>query len=131
MQKSMFGNDDLPLFSGTAPRGKVEPFTPKLQPRQVSMAACGFCADTGLLTDGFCWCEAGQSAKATHLQNQVLADARQLSSGVLSGLTGYTGYADIELIQGAFARWVSDNPGSPTWQAAWEIFWLEYKGSRE
>jgi len=129
MQTMFPDNDDLPLFSGTAPRGKVEPFIPKVRSKQESLAKCGFCADTGLLTDGFCWCESGQSAKATHLQAQVLSDARQLSGGVLSGLTGYTGYADIDLVRDTFTRWVSDNPGYPTWQAAWEMFWTEYNGS--
>lgn len=31
-QPRMFGEEDLPLFSGTAPRGEVEVFDPKPMP---------------------------------------------------------------------------------------------------
>lgn len=64
-QLSMFQTEDLPLFSGTAPRGKVEPFKAKPEPKQERLpASCDACADTGVLGEyAFCWCEAGQERK--------------------------------------------------------------------
>ena len=64
-QLSMFTNgEDLPLFSGTAPRGSIEPFAPKTEHRQESLAKCRVCLDTGTTSDGPCTCEAGQKARS-------------------------------------------------------------------
>ncbi|NIV38014.1 MAG: hypothetical protein GWN58_53950 [Anaerolineae bacterium] len=64
-QLSMFTDgEDLPLFSETAPKGSIEPFAPKTEHRQESLATCRACLDTGVLGEyAFCWCEAGQKAK--------------------------------------------------------------------
>ena len=64
-QAKMFETEDLPLFSGTAPMGHIETFDPKPEHRQESLAKCRLCQDTGVLGEhAFCWCEAGQKAKA-------------------------------------------------------------------
>lgn len=69
-QLTMFQTEDLPLFSETAPRGNVETFDPKADAYQESLADCRFCADTGVLGEyAFCWCEAGQKAKANRAAN--------------------------------------------------------------
>ena len=61
-QLSMFTNgEDLPLISGTAPRGSIKPFAPKTEHRQESLAACRTCLDTGTVEGRPCWCKAGQA----------------------------------------------------------------------
>ena len=60
----LFGETTLPIFSGTAPPGKVEVFnahTPAVH--QDTFAACRFCHDTGITSAGFCTCEAGVLAR--------------------------------------------------------------------
>lgn len=69
-QLKMFETEDLPLFSGTAPTGHIETFDPKPEHLQESLAKCRFCADTGKLGDfAYCWCEAGQQARAARTAN--------------------------------------------------------------
>jgi len=65
-QTQMFDTEDLPLFSGTAQRAKLNSFEAREQPRQESLPTnCHFCQDTGTLGEyAFCWCEAGQDRKA-------------------------------------------------------------------
>ena len=46
-QSNMFDTQDLPLFSGTPQRGQDSTFTPQEAERQLSMADCGICLDTG------------------------------------------------------------------------------------
>ena len=62
-QQSMFGHEDLPLFSGTAPRATVERFAPQPTAPQMHLGQCPICEDTGLVRDGdcdhFCTCPAG------------------------------------------------------------------------
>lgn len=63
-QIRMFDAQDLPLFSGTAPRCHIKVFDPKPAHHQESFAKCRFCQDTGVLGDyAFCWCEAGQKQR--------------------------------------------------------------------
>lgn len=64
-QMNMFDTEDLPLFSGTAPKGTISPFEIKDQAKQESLPAhCHLCADTGRIDlYKFCWCEAGQQAR--------------------------------------------------------------------
>ena len=59
----MFGAETTPLFSGTAPRGRVEVFSPRPYADQQSFAGCRFCRDTGVVDGKFCTCEAGQQAR--------------------------------------------------------------------
>lgn len=129
-QLSMFTEgQDLPLFSETAPRGKVSPFEIEDQPRQEPLPAnCRFCQDTGVLSEyAFCWCETGQQRRALRRKEGVARDALNLSSGTIATLTGETEYAVIEKIQASFYRWCmgahSEYPGGfDTWQEAWEAF---------
>lgn len=137
-QMSMFSTEDLPLFSGTAPRGEVSPFEIKDHPRQEPLPAnCTACADTGVLGEyAFCWCEAGQQRKALRRKESVAKDAIGLSSGTIATLTGETQYAAIEQIQASFYRWCmgqhSEYPnGFDTWQEAWEAFAKETGGFRK
>jgi len=62
-QGTLFGEEVLPLFSGTAPRGEVESFTPQTVPRQPAMF-CPLCKGTGeVLVEGRrvrCLCPQGQ-----------------------------------------------------------------------
>ena len=64
-QLTMFETEDLPLFSGTAPRGRVDPFAPKVVHKQEHLPAkCRHCANTGVLGEhAFCWCEIGQETR--------------------------------------------------------------------
>lgn len=62
-QPRMFGEDDLPIFSGTPPTGKVEAFIPTPAAHQQGFANCRFCHDTGITSAGFCTCEAGLQAR--------------------------------------------------------------------
>ena len=62
-QQRMFETEDLPLFSGTAPTGHIETFDPLPAHRQESLAKCRFCADTGRVKDGFCWCKVGKALR--------------------------------------------------------------------
>lgn len=68
-QMQMFETDDLPLFSQTAPRGKVEVFTPTATPRQLHFGGCPICANTGLVVarkgakTTYCTCRAGERAR--------------------------------------------------------------------
>ncbi len=133
-QSSMFETEDLPLFSGTAQRAELSPFAPRPEPQQESLADCQLCADTGQIGDIFCWCQAGQEAKARHdralRRERLIVDARTLSSDTIGSLTGRNCYADIERIQAGFVSWCagfhSDYPdGFETWQAAWDAYWSE------
>lgn len=66
-QMSMFTTEDLPLFSGTAPAITAPVFAPEVVSQQAALAKCKTCYDTGIIYGGhlgFCWCEAGQRAKA-------------------------------------------------------------------
>lgn len=64
-QTRMFGEETFPLFSGTAPQGRVETFSPPPYVEQSCFAKCRFCMDTGRLRDGgYCWCEIGQQLQA-------------------------------------------------------------------
>ena len=61
-QIRMFQTADLPLFSGTVPRGNVEPLA--AEPGQEPLPAeCEFCRATGIVgpcffkEPAFCWCE--------------------------------------------------------------------------
>ncbi len=64
--------EDLPLFSGVAPRGTWDVFDPSSVGHQMMLAGgmeCKLCFDTGLVQAEkgkirFCWCKAGQKAKA-------------------------------------------------------------------
>lgn len=52
-QINMFGSkpDDLPLFSGTAPRATLSAFNPGTGQVQLSFPVnCKFCKDTGLIS---------------------------------------------------------------------------------
>ena len=71
-QAAMFpAGEDLPLFSGTAPKGKIDPFAPKAVHKQERLPAkCKHCADTGVLGRyAFCSCEAGQAAEKHRAAN--------------------------------------------------------------
>ena len=65
-QAIMFETEDLPLFSGTAPRGNIEKFDPCRVYGKITLdIKCKLCLDTGILQirSGIfrnCWCEAGQ-----------------------------------------------------------------------
>ena len=64
IQLSMFSHEDLPLWSGAAPRVKDESFDPQPEAQQSTWAKCRFCADTGVLGDhAYCWCKAGEEAQ--------------------------------------------------------------------
>ena len=63
-QNRMFGADSLPLWSRTAPPGRVEHFVPKPYAHQDSFVSCRVCRDTGHTSEGFCTCPAGQAARA-------------------------------------------------------------------
>lgn len=62
-QERLIGDDSLPLFSGTAPPGRVEVFTLPPATHQAAFAACRFCHDTGRTSAGFCPCPAGAAAR--------------------------------------------------------------------
>lgn len=63
-QRLMFtSGEDLPLFSGTAPRASAETFDPKPESKQLGFFNCPACRDTGTvhLQNGRtvrCWCSA-------------------------------------------------------------------------
>jgi len=57
-QQRMFETQDLPLFSGTAPKGKVKKFDPKPVARQECLAERRICLDTGTVDGRPCWCQA-------------------------------------------------------------------------
>jgi hypothetical protein len=63
-QQRMFESEDLPLFSGTAPKGELQDFNPQPADRQLGMFDCPLCRDTGLVKVGSRWvnclCERGQ-----------------------------------------------------------------------
>jgi hypothetical protein len=63
-QARLFGVETLPLFSGTAQRGGVGVFDPHPAVTQETFVTCRFCRDTGRVGEGFCWCAAGQRARA-------------------------------------------------------------------
>ena len=63
-QDRMFGAESLPLWSRTAPPGRVEHFVPKPYAHQDSFVSCRVCRDTGHTSEGFCTCPAGQAARA-------------------------------------------------------------------
>ena len=61
-QMNLFSKgEDLPLFSNTAQRGEESIFSPKEEERQLSMADCGICLDTGTVQvdgrDQLCICK--------------------------------------------------------------------------
>ena len=60
----MFGASALPLWSRTAPPGRVERFEPQPYVHQDSFTACRVCHDTGHTSEGWCTCPAGQAARA-------------------------------------------------------------------
>ena len=131
-QAQMFEFEDLPLFSGTAPRGQEARFDPSPTATQESMATCKTCLDTGKVaatrTAGikFCWCKAGSEAHAKERARQIAIDAATLSSGTLAGLTGLREYADIERVQGDFVEFAQSKVGQfRTWQEAWRAFELK------
>ncbi|HUW09178.1 MAG TPA: hypothetical protein VM537_05575 [Anaerolineae bacterium] len=63
-QLSLFTNgEDLPLFSGTAPRHRAEAFAPAAVNKQESLATCRVCLDTGSVGGHTCTCQAGQKPK--------------------------------------------------------------------
>lgn len=64
-QMTMFQIEDLPLFSGTAPKGSISTFEIKEQSRQEPLPTnCHICTGTGRIDlYKFCWCEAGQRAR--------------------------------------------------------------------
>jgi hypothetical protein len=57
-QARMFQTEDLPLFSGTTPRGTI-PTSTHAEPAQPILGGCRLCLDTGLVDGKPCWCEAG------------------------------------------------------------------------
>ena len=63
-QEQMFGASALPLWSQTAPPGRVERFEPQPYVHQDSFTACRVCHDTGHTSEGWCTCPAGQAARA-------------------------------------------------------------------
>lgn len=63
-QERMFGAASLPLWSQTAPPGRVERFTPQPYAHQDSFTTCRVCHDTGHTPAGWCTCPAGQAARA-------------------------------------------------------------------
>ncbi len=128
-QAQMFEFEDLPLFSGTAPRGQEARFDPSPTATQESMATCKTCLDTGKVaatrTVGvkFCWCKAGHEARAQERAKYVAIDAACISSGTLSNLTGLREYADIARVQAEFVTFCEYNAGHyRTWQEAWRAF---------
>ena len=62
-QLTMFGHEDLPLFSGTAQAAQPDKFTPKAAHRQTSLATCPICLDTGMVDGKPCWCAAGENSR--------------------------------------------------------------------
>jgi len=77
MQKQMFVTEDLPLFSGTPMKVKVEPYAPVPAPplRQAILGNCRTCQDTGQVDSNFCWCEAGEALKIfkrKEIQNEIV-----------------------------------------------------------
>jgi len=60
-QLGMFQTEDLPLFSGTAQRGKLEVFKPGEVAHQDSFARCPVCLDTGSFDGHQCTCDAAPS----------------------------------------------------------------------
>ncbi|MBI5960439.1 MAG: hypothetical protein HY866_16985 [Chloroflexi bacterium] len=61
-QTMMFDHEDLPLFSGTPVPAHPGVFTPEPVPaRQLLMARCPLCLDTGQVGAVRCTCEHGQA----------------------------------------------------------------------
>lgn len=79
-QQTLFDDiESLPLFSGTAIRfEQPEASGPGSSPyRQESFSACETCHDTGKVGDRYCWCKAGQEARAF---DQELAETREAAN---------------------------------------------------
>lgn len=50
-------------------------------------------------------------------------DARLLSSGTVAGLTGFTRYDQIDLVQHSFVAYCEDIGAKGRWQDHWQRFW--------
>jgi len=94
-QLKMFETADLPLFSGTAPRGKIETFDPKPAHRQDSLIngdtflPCGCCFNSlGTLV---CECSAAQE-----LNQRACAAYRHWASGKAPNQKGMQAYKDAQ-----------------------------------
>ena len=132
-QISMFTQgEDLPLFTGTAPNGQVIPYQKEAQLKTEPLPfQCRFCRDTGRLGDhAFCWCEVGVQARQLKIKENILIDARALSSGTVAGLIGNNRYDAIEAAQAAFIIFVTENDIADcrNWQQVWEVFYPQYRG---
>lgn len=80
--------EDLPLFSQTAPKGKVNPFTPKPRGKQDTIPVdCPACMDTGNIGGKSCWCQRENTKdesminyQETDLNRQLCRDAHRGTS---------------------------------------------------
>lgn len=81
--------EDLPLFSGTAPKGEVKPFAPKPKGKQDTIpVACPACMDTGNIGGKSCWCVTKSktkekpmiNCKETDLSRELAHDAHRGTS---------------------------------------------------
>jgi len=53
----------------------------------------------------------------------LLTQIKNLSSGTMATLTGYTRYNDLDAIQYSFLLWTKRNASNvETWQDAWMLF---------
>lgn len=112
--------EDLPLFSGTTPRGKVKPFAPKPKPKQDAIpVSCTACMDTGNIGGKSCWCIANLETKdeaminyqETDLNHQLAHDAHRGTSFTPEvradqEIAGYI--AEMEAVSARFAPFATE-----------------------
>lgn len=62
----------------------------------------------------------------------VLTQARDLSSGTLGSLTGFSNYDQIYVVRLEFIEFCEENSTKyQTWAAAWNAFWPIFKGTQK
>lgn len=57
------------------------------------------------------------------MTDDLLTQIRTLSSGTLAGLSGYSGYDDLDAVREAWLVWALHQPSRKLmWQASWRAF---------
>jgi hypothetical protein len=61
----------------------------------------------------------------------LISQARSLSSGTLSSLTGFSRYVQLDAIRVDWQEFCEENPHFENWQKAWQAFWPIYQTTQE
>jgi hypothetical protein len=109
-QAEMFdAGEDLPLFSGTAPRAGQSVYHQDEQVHQAGLFSCSICRDTGILPGHsesrrkICLCEAG-------FRQAIIGWCADLSDADITYLSGEREASKIEHVRSGLVEWVSTHP---------------------